>query len=90
MKKVTLIIAIQSVFILGGFGQAGFKTGNDYREQYTGRFEGLVFFHYRAMLEHYYDTTQVVITVEKFNGWSDGTYSNYLDMVKYSPFFNHG
>lgn len=80
MKKVTLIIAIQSVFILCGFGQTNFKTGNDYREQFTDRFEGVVYFWYAMMRENYYDTTQVVITVEKFKGWTDGRRSNYLDM----------
>lgn len=80
MIRITLIIAIQSMFILGGFGQTGFKTGNDYRERFIGRFEGVKYYHYRAFMEHYYDTTQVVITVEKFTGWSDGTHSNYLEM----------
>ena len=80
MKRSTLIIAIQFLFLFSGFGQTNFKTGNDYRERFTGRFEGVVYNHYRMLLEHYYDTTQVVITVEKFNGWSDGTHSNYLDM----------
>jgi hypothetical protein len=80
MKRIIIILAIQSIFILGGLGQTGFKTGNDYRERFTGRFEGVKYYHYRAFQENYYDTTQVVITVEKFTGWTDGTHSNYLDI----------
>ncbi len=80
MKRLAIIFAIQFVFLVSSFGQFEMLTGNDYRERFTGRFEGLVQIHYRMLMENYYETDSVVITVEKFTGYTNGVNSNYLNM----------
>jgi|GEM_PF-2570713 len=82
MKRTALILAIQSFFLASSLGQSCLTEVDDYRDRFTGRFEGVVYFEYRMLQEFYRDTTLAVITVDKFTGYTNGVDSNYLNIEK--------
>lgn len=76
MKRQILLAAIL-IFTLNSFCQ-----NTDYRDAFTGEFQGILYVHEYGFPDYSIsDTIQTIIRIEKFHGYTIGDDSNYVDVV---------